>query len=223
MSKINILLTHRDADEFETFSHGESEFVFTKIRSHGPSHILDGSIWIFIDWVLDDMAGLELCRRMRADTKTASAHITMILEDGNIANRKRALDAGADDYVVGPIDRRGVLDRILALNPSMTTQYVSDNLEFGPLRINLSSYRTFWGDDPIDVTPDQIRLLRFLAENANRTLTREEIIIGLGKSEEQIDERTVDVWVKRLRKAISSAGGGNPFRTVRSKGYVFEI
>jgi two-component system phosphate regulon response regulator PhoB len=66
-------------------------------------------------------------------------------------------------------------------------------------------------------------LLRFLAENANRTLSRPEIVSGLGKKEEMIDERTVDVWIGRLRKAIKAAGGGNPLRTVRSIGYVFDL
>lgn len=185
--------------------------------------VLEGPIWIFVDWVLDDMAGLEMCRRLRADPRTAEAHITMILDDDDLAARKRALQAGADDYVVGPVDRRIVLDRILALNPALPAQYASDNLEFGPLRINLSSYRAFWNEGAIEITPDQIRLLRFLAENANHTLSREDIIAGLGKSEEAIDPRTVDVWIKRLREAIAKAGGGNPLRTVRLKGYVFDL
>ena len=223
MSKFNILLTHPEADEFESFTHSGSDFEFAHINPEGPKLALEGSVWIFIDWVLDEMAGLELCRRMRADAQTSNAHITMVLDDNNLADRKRALDAGADDYIVGPVDRRSVLDRVLALNPAFPAQYATDVLTFGPLRIDLRSYRAFWDDNPIDLTAEQIRLLHFLAENANRTSSREELILGLGKSEQKIDYRTVDVWIRRLRQAIGNAGGGSPLRTIRSKGYVFDL
>ena len=222
MSVVKILLTHPDADEFEPFTHADATYEFIKISSRAPAQIFDGPVWVFIDWVLDDLAGLELCRRLRADPLTAGAHITMVLEDDDVMARKRALDAGADDYMSGPIDRRTVLDRILALNPS-TTNYSAEKLEYGALTINLPAFRAYWRDEPIEVSPNEFRLLRFLAENANRTLSRTEIVSGLGKTEEQIDERTVDVWIGRLRKAIKAAGGGNPLRTVRSIGYVFDL
>ena len=222
MSVVKILLTHPDADEFEPFTHADATYEFIKISSRAPAQIFDGPVWVFIDWVLDDLAGLELCRRLRADPLTAGAHITMVLEDDDVIARKRALDAGADDYMSGPIDRRTVLDRILALNPSAAS-YSTEKLEYGVLTINLPAFRAYWRDEPIEVSPNEFRLLRFLAENANRTLSRTEIVSGLGKTEEQIDERTVDVWIGRLRKAIKAAGGGNPLRTVRSIGYVFDL
>ena len=223
MSVVKILLTHPEADEFEPFIHGDSKFEFARLTAQTPKLIIDGSVWIFIDWVLDDLAGLELCRRLRADPLTAGAHITMVLEDNDTASRKRALDAGADDYMPGPIDRRVVLDRIFALKPSASYQYTADNLKYGALTINLPAYRAYWRDEPIEMSPNEFRLLRFLAENANRTLSRQEIVTGLGKDEEKIDERTVDVWIGRLRKALRAAGGGNPLRTVRSLGYVFDL
>ena len=222
MSVVKILLTHPDADEFEPFAHDDAQYEFSKITSRTPSQIFEGPIWIFIDWVLDDLAGLELCRRLRADPQTAGAHITMVLNDEDFVARKRALDAGADDYMTGPIDRRAVLDRIFALKPT-AAQYSAEKLEYGTLTINLPAHRAYCRDEPIDVSPNEFRLLRFLAENANRTLSRPEIVSGLGKKEEMIDERTVDVWIGRLRKAIKAAGGGNPLRTVRSIGYVFDL
>ena len=223
MSVVKILLTHPDADEFEPFVHDDAQYEFARITSRSPAQIFDGPIWIFIDWVLDDLAGLELCRRLRADPQTAGAHITMVLDDQDFAARKRALDAGADDYMSGPIDRRAVLDRIFALKPSAQVNYSAEQLDYGPLTINLPAYRAYWRDEAIDLSPNEFRLLRFLAENANRTLSRQEIVSGLGKKDEQIDERTVDVWIGRLRKAIKAAGGGNPLRTVRSVGYVFDL
>ncbi len=223
MSVGNILLTRSEVSECEPFVHGATTVQFSQLSSERPLQIFDGAVWIFVDWVLDDMAGIELCRRLRAESATAGAHITMILDDNEPSSRKRALDAGADDYIVGPIDRRTLLDRVLALNPEINNQYSPDALQFGPLTINLSSYRAYWKETPIEVSPNEFRLLRFLADNANRTLSRGEIVAGLGKSGEEIDERTVDVWIGRLRKAIKAAGGGNPLRTVRLVGYVLDL
>lgn len=223
MSVVQILLTHPEADSFEPLDHNDSTFKFATITSQGVHRLIDGPVWIFIDWLLDDLAGLELCRRLRANPAMAGAHITMVLDDDDLASRKRAMDAGADDYMVGPIDRRLVLDRIFALNPFSSTSYSLDQFSYGPLLIDMPAYRAYWRDQPIEVSPNEFRLLRFLAENANRTLSRQEIVSGLGKDEEQIDERTVDVWIGRLRNAIRTAGGGNPLRTVRSIGYVFDL
>lgn len=223
MALVNILLTNPKASEFEPFEHDLTTVQFAQLTPERPLQILDGGVWIFIDWVLEDMAGLEFCRRLRAEMATAGAHITMILDDDDPMSRKRALDAGADDYIAGPIDRRKVLDRVLALNPEINSPYTADALHFGPLTINLASYRAYWHDTAIEVSPNEFRLLRYLADNANRTLSRAEIVAGVGKGVEEIDERTVDVWIGRLRKAIKAAGGGNPLRTVRLIGYVFDL
>ncbi len=223
MSVVKILLTHPDADGFEPFTHNDRVYQFAGITSEAPKQIVEGPVWVFIDWVLDDLAGLELCRRLRADPAMAGAHITMVLDDNKVASRKRALEAGADDYMTGPIERRAILDRILALDPATSANYSLEELKYGPVTINLPAYRAYWLETAIEVSPNEFRLLRFLAENPNRTLSRQEIVSGLGKAEERIDERTVDVWIGRLRKAIKVAGGGNPLRTVRTIGYVFDI
>lgn len=180
-------------------------------------------MWAFVDWVMDDLAGLEMCRRLRADDRTADAHITMVLENDDAEDRRRALRAGADDYVVGPLSRTAVLDRVLALQLRGAERHATQRFEAGALSIDLAALQARWGGAPIPLRPNEFRLLRFFAENPNRVLTRQDLINGLGKREPPIDERTVDVWVGRLRRAIKAAGGGNPLRTVRSMGYVFDL
>ncbi|NMW32121.1 DNA-binding response regulator [Altererythrobacter sp. RZ02] len=170
---------------------------------------------------MDDLAGLEMCRRLRADPRTADAHITMVLENDDAEDRRRALKAGADDYVVGTLDRTIVLDRVLALQ-SKHQKYSADRIQLGPLQIDMAALRATWGDALIDLRPNEFRLLRFFAENPNQVLSREDLITGLGKQEPPMDERTVDVWIGRLRSALKVAGAGNPLRTVRSLGYVFD-
>jgi two-component system phosphate regulon response regulator PhoB len=147
----------------------------------------------------------------------------MVLEEDDADDRRRALRAGADDYVLGPLDRTAVLDRVLALQSRGAERHATRRFEAGALCIDMAALQARWNSEPIPLRPNEFRLLRFFAENPNRVLTREDLISGLGKREPPIDERTVDVWIGRLRRAIKLAGGGNPLRTVRSLGYVFDL
>ncbi|WP_298468326.1 response regulator transcription factor [uncultured Erythrobacter sp.] len=223
MDVINIFLTNELGETLEDFVHDQRRFTFDRLGADGPRRLVEGPTWAFIDWVMDDLAGLELCRRLRADPRTGEAHITMVLEEDDAEDRRRALKAGADDYVVGPLDRTAVLDRVLALQARAGSRYATSSLELGVLSIDLAALQARWRGEPIDLRPNEFRLLRFFAENPNQVLSREDLINGLGKREPPIDERTVDVWIGRLRRSIKAAGGGNPLRTVRSMGYVFDM
>jgi two-component system phosphate regulon response regulator PhoB len=164
-----------------------------------------------------------MCRRLRADPRTADAHVTMVLEEDDPEDRRRALRAGADDYVVGPLTRTAVLDRVLALQSRASERSATRRFELGALVIDMAALQARWDGEPIVLRPNEFRLLRFFAENPNRVLTRDDLINGLGKREPPIDERTVDVWIGRLRRSIKGAGGRNPLRTLRSLGYVFDL
>lgn len=219
---INIFLTGQLGETLEDFEHDGRRFTFDRMGASGPRRLVEGEMWAFVDWVMDDLAGLEMCRRLRADPRTEEAHVTMVLEEDDTEDRRRALKAGADDYVVGPLDRTAVLDRVLALQPRRGERSPGEQIELGALVIDMAALQARWNGRAIELRPNEFRLLRFFAENPNRVLSRDDLIIGLGKREPPIDERTVDVWIGRLRRAIKSAGGGNPLRTVRSMGYVFD-
>lgn len=223
MDVVNIFLTSELGESLEDFVHDQRRFTFDRLGAEGPRRLVEGPMWAFVDWVLADLAGLELCRRLRADPRTADAHVTMVLEEDDPEDRRRALRAGADDYVIGPLDRTGVLDRVLALQSRSTERHATRRFELGALTIDMAALQARWSGEPIVLRPNEFRLLRFFAENPNRVLTRDDLISGLGKREPPIDERTVDVWIGRLRRAIKASGGGNPLRTVRSLGYVFDL
>jgi two-component system phosphate regulon response regulator PhoB len=112
---------------------------------------------------------------------------------------------------------------VLALQARRSDPAGMRRIEHGPLVINLGALQARWLDRPIVLRPNEFRLLRFFAENPNRVLSRAELIAGLGKGEAPIDERTVDVWIGRLRRALKAAGAGHPLRTVRQMGYVFDL
>lgn len=223
MDVVNIFLTSELGESLEHFVHDQRRFTFDRLGPDGPRRLVEGPMWAFVDWVMDDLAGLEMCRRLRADPRTADAHVTMVLEEDDADDRRRALRAGADDYVIGPLTRTAVLDRVLALQSRHAERHATQRFQLGALTIDMAALQARWGGEPIVLRPNEFRLLRFFAENPNRVLTREDLINGLGKREPPIDERTVDVWIGRLRRAIKAAGGGNPLRTVRSLGYVFDL
>lgn len=223
MDVVNIFLTSELGESLEDFVHDHRRFTFDRMGPEGPPRLVEGPMWAFVDWVMPDLAGLEMCRRLRADPRTMDAHVTMVLEENDPDDRRRALRAGADDYVVGPLTRTAVLDRVLALQSRAVKRHATQRFELGALTIDMAALQARWGDTPIVLRPNEFRLLRFLAENPGRVLTRGDLISGLGKREPPIDERTADVWIGRLRRAIKAAGGGNPLRTVRSLGYVFDL
>lgn len=222
MDVVNIFLTDRMAESLDDFIHADTRFVFDRLDAGGTRRLVEGPVWAFVDWVMEDLAGLEMCRRMRADPRLQDAHITMVLEEDDAEDRRRALRAGADDYIVGPLDRTAVLDRVLALQSQQQQRHAASRFELGELSIDMAALQARWAGKPITLRPNEFRLLRFFAENPNQVLSRDELIAGLGKQEPPIDARTVDVWIGRLRRALKAAGAGNPLRTVRSLGYVFD-
>lgn len=223
MDVVNIFLTSELGESLDDFVHHDRRFTFDKLGPDGPRRLVEGPMWAFVDWVMPTISGLEMCRRLRADPRTADAHVTMVLDEDDAEDRRRALRAGADDYLVGPLSRTAVLDRVLALQSRGAERHATRRFEAGALTIDMAALQARWAGEPIVLRPNEFRLLRFFAENPNRVLTREDLISGLGKREPAIDERTVDVWIGRLRRAIKAAGGGNPLRTVRSLGYVFDL
>jgi two-component system phosphate regulon response regulator PhoB len=143
----------------------------------------------------------------------------MVLEDDEAETRRRALRAGADDYVIGPIDRSSVLDRVLQVQPG---DGPARTLKLGDLTLDLAALQARWQDRTLALMPNELRLLRYLMEQPGQVFSRRQLIAALGKQGQPMDERTVDAWVSRLRRALGEAGAGYPLRTVRSLGYVLD-
>lgn len=223
MDRISIFTSNRDAAQFREFAQGEALFSFVLLQPDGPRALVDGRAWVFVDWVMDDLSGLEMVRRLRADPRMRDAHITMVLEEDDAEDRRRALKAGADDYAVGPLDRQAMLDRVMALFAEGRNNAAGRVIEIGNLQINVAGEQARWNDQLIALRPNEFRVLRFMAENPNRVLSRQELVDALGKEGDPDYLRTVDVWIKRLRQGLRNAGAGHLLRTVHGKGYVFDM
>lgn len=220
MGRTSIFTTDSDAARFEPLENGTDTYVFAHLRCDGPVQLVEGAPRAFVQWVLDECSGLELVRRLRADPRMRDAHITMLLDQDDAEDRRRALAAGADDYAVGPLDRQAMLDRVLANgSPEAATERL---LAIGDLRINVASEQARWRGQPIPLRPNEFRVLRYLAENPDKIFSREDLIAALGKDGDPDYLRTVDVWIKRLRAGLRAVDAGHLLRTVHGRGYVFD-
>jgi two-component system phosphate regulon response regulator PhoB len=222
MRRVDVILTSPVVGGTAPFLHDDLEIVFHLRRADGAMPLIDGALWAYIDWILPDISGLELCRRLRCDPLTAQAHLTMVLDEEDIELRRLAMKAGANDYMMGPVSRTAILDRVLASRLDEIESTAAHTLELGRLSVNIAAFRARIDGKPVDLMPNEFRLLRFLVEHPGRVFTRSQLIAALGKQDPPIDERTVDVWIGRLRRALRSAGGGDMLRTVRSLGYVLD-
>ncbi|MCC6925348.1 response regulator transcription factor [Novosphingobium sp.] len=185
-----------------------------------PSGPLDGRVWGFIDWLCPTMSGLELCRRLRETEATRDAHLTLVLDEPSQEARRRALQAGADDYLIGPLDVTRLLERIDSVADEPAPQ--RRQLVNGAISLDPTAHQVRVHGAPVAMRPNEFRLLLHFMEHPDQVFSRTALIDRLGKDDEAIDDRTVDVWIGRLRRALIASGAPDPLRTVRSLGYVMD-
>jgi two-component system phosphate regulon response regulator PhoB len=177
---------------------------------------------VILDWMLPGVSGIELCRRLRSRPETRQLPIVMLTARGEESERVRGLSTGADDYVVKPFSVPELLARVQALLRRASPERVADVLGFGDIAIDREKKRVTRGGRPIDLGPTEYRLLEFLMERPGRVFSREQLLDGVWGRDVYIDERTVDVHVGRLRKALNRGREPDPIRTVRGSGYALD-
>ena len=176
---------------------------------------------LVLDWMLPGVSGIELCRRLRARTETKVLPILMLTARGEEADRVRGLSTGADDYVVKPFSITELQARVKALLRRASPDLVADVLTYDDIKLDRTAHRVTRGGRELRIGPTEYRLVMFLLENKGRVLTRQQLIDGVWGRNGDIDERTVDVHIGRLRKALVRGDEADPIRTVRGGGYVF--
>jgi two-component system phosphate regulon response regulator PhoB len=192
------------------------------IGSHVPEQRIAGPLWCFVDWVLPDVSGLEMCRRLRVASATQHSHITMLLDVEDSDARRRALSAGADDYLVGPVNAARLVERIGIEVPKVGPVPGEELLSHGEIAIYPAAYQVRFKGALVALRPNEMRILTHFVHNPDRVISRTRLIAEIGKDCDSLDERTVDVWIGRLRRALAAHGAPNPIRTVRSVGYVLD-
>ncbi len=177
---------------------------------------------ILLDWMLPGLSGIELCQRLRLRKQTADVPIIMLTARGVEEDRIRGLQTGADDYVTKPFSVPELLARVEALLRRSKPQLVASALKAGDLELDRASHRVYRAAREIHLGPTEYRLLEYLMTNPGRVYSREQLLDQVWGSDVYVDERTVDVHVGRLRKAINKGRAMDPIRTVRGAGYAFD-
>ena len=176
---------------------------------------------ILLDWMLPGMPGLDLARRLRRDGLTREVPIIMLTARGEENDRVSGLDAGVDDYVVKPFSARELIARIKAVLRRTLPESAEGVLAFGGLRIDTVAHRVFAGDTSVQIGPTEYRLLHFFMTHPERVYTRTQLLDNVWGGSVYVEERTVDVHIRRLRKTLEPHGLEGLVQTVRGAGYRF--
>lgn len=176
---------------------------------------------IVLDWMLPSVSGIELCRRFRSRQQTRAVPILMLTARGEEADRVRGLSTGADDYVVKPFSLPELMARIRALLRRASPDRVAEVLRFADIELDRAAHKVKRGSRDVHLGPTEYRLLEYVMENLGRVLSRAQLLNGVWGRDAFVDERTVDVHIGRLRKALVRGREADPIRTVRGAGYVF--
>ena len=174
---------------------------------------------LLLDWMLPDLSGIDICKSIRRENNLKNLPIIMLTAKGESEDKIKGLNSGADDYITKPFSFNEVLARIKALLRRSEPNTVADNLEYEDLKLDRIEKRVYRGEKHIDLGPTEFRLLEFFLVNPKRVYTRDQILQNVWPNNINVESRTIDVHIRRLRQAINIGGKKELIRTVRSSGY----
>ena len=177
---------------------------------------------IILDWMLPGVSGIELCRRLRNRSETSRVPIIMLTARGEESERVRGLATGADDYVVKPFSTPELMARVKALLRRTRPEVIASQLKVAEIELDREAHRVHRSGRELKLGPTEFRLLEFLMRAPGRVFSRAQLLDGVWGENIYVDDRTVDVHVGRLRKAVNRGKEADPIRTVRGTGYSIE-
>lgn len=176
---------------------------------------------ILLDWMLPGMSGVEFARRLRADERTRSIPIIMLTARAEEQDKVLGLETGADDYITKPFSPRELMARIKAVLRRRAPQVTEDAVALGGLHLDPTTHRVTAADQPVTLGPTEFRLLHFLMTHAERVHSRAQLLDQVWGDHVFLEERTVDVHIRRLRSALEPSAHDGLVQTVRGSGYRF--
>jgi two-component system phosphate regulon response regulator PhoB len=203
---------HLAREGFEVEHTADGDEALLLAREHAPDLVL-------LDWMIEGLSGLEVCRRLRRLDETRNVPIIMITARGEESDRVRGLETGADDYITKPFSPRELVARISAVLRRVRPALAGATLRFEDIEMDVSAHRVTRGGEPVQLTPSEFRLLRHLMENPRRVFSRDVILERVWGRDTEVELRTVDVQIRRIRRALNDGGRADLVRTVRSAGY----
>ena len=177
---------------------------------------------VLLDWMLPQLSGIEVCRRLRSRQETRNVPIIMLTARGEESDRIRGLDTGADDYITKPFSMTELLARLRAVMRRIRPGLADDVVVVGDIEMDRAAHRVRRAGRDIHLGPTEFKLLDHLIQHPGRVFSREQLLDAVWGSDVYVEARTVDVHVGRLRKALNPEGVRDPIRTVRSAGYALD-
>ncbi|HEY1144959.1 MAG TPA: phosphate regulon transcriptional regulator PhoB [Allosphingosinicella sp.] len=227
MNKGRILLVEDDAalaelltynlerENFEIQHTADGEEAMLLAQENPPDLVL-------LDWMIEGLSGIEVCRRLRRRPETANVPIIMLTARGEETDRVRGLETGADDYVTKPFSPRELVARVGAVLRRVRPALAGEQMSYADIEMDIVSHKVKRGGETIPLGPTEFRLLRHFLEHPGRVVSRERLLDAVWGHDSYIEPRTVDVHIRRLRKAINNGGKSDIIRTVRSAGYALD-
>ncbi len=208
----DLLMWHFDREGYDVVRTADGEEALLLAEERTPDLVI-------LDWMIEGVSGIEVCRRLRRRPGTARVPIIMLTARGEESDRVRGLETGADDYVTKPFSPRELLARVGAVLRRMRPALAGEHLAYSDLEMDVQAHRVQRAGRSVQLGPTEFRLLRHFMENPGRVYSRERLLDAVWPRDRDIDARTVDVHVRRLRKALNEGGLPDVIRTVRSAGY----
>ncbi|WP_379550176.1 phosphate regulon transcriptional regulator PhoB [Qipengyuania sp. DGS5-3] len=210
------LLEYRFSKEgYQVRSTADGDEAILLAREEAPDLVI-------LDWMIEGTSGIEVCRRLRRDKDTAHVPIIMLTARETEDDRVRGLETGADDYLTKPFSPRELLARIGAVMRRIRPALAGETIGVGDLVLDPVAHKVQRGGETLHLGPTEYRLLKFFMESPGRVFSRNQLLDGVWGTGSDIELRTVDVHIRRLRKAITIGDMSDPIRTVRSAGYSLE-
>jgi two-component system phosphate regulon response regulator PhoB len=208
----DLLMWHFDREGYDIQRTADGEEALLLAEERTPDLVI-------LDWMIEGVTGIEVCRRLRRKASTAQVPIIMLTARGEESDRIRGLETGADDYVTKPFSPRELLARVGAVLRRVRPALAGEQLGYGDIEMDVNAHRVRRAGKPVQLGPTEFRLLRHFLENAGRVFSRERLLDAVWSHDSDIDARTVDVHIRRLRSALNRGGLPDLIRTVRSAGY----
>ena len=178
---------------------------------------------VLLDWMLEGLSGIEVCRQLRRATGTANVPIIMLTARGEEEDRIRGLETGADDYVTKPFSPRELVARVAAILRRVRPSLVGEKLTYADVELDAVAHKSKRAGKTLQLGPTEFRLLRHFLEHPGRVFSRDRLLDAVWGMDTDIELRTVDVHIRRLRKAVNLPGLPDLIRTVRSAGYALDL
>ena len=221
-SRLLLVEDDRALADLVTFHFERAGYAVTRTGDGEEALILVDEIKpdiILLDWMIEGISGIEVCRRLRRRPASANVPIVMLTARGEESDRIRGFDTGADDYVTKPFSPRELVARVGAVLRRVRPALAGESLSYADLEMDVAGHRVRRDGQQVTLGPTEFRLLKHFLEHPGRVFSREQLLDAVWSHDAEIDSRTVDVHIRRLRQALNDGDRPDLIRTVRSAGY----